>query len=195
VLNAVQDGDASKAEDSCSSAGECSDFPRLLEPVYGRLDDCNRYDLRTQVTTANTHQGLTATRHVDFEELWSVLASSLREIHTKNASTLSFEELYRNAYRMVLMTREEELYDRVKQLEQDWLCDEVQKRVTAAISPSLVIAREPTDAQDQSSERRAAGERFLAVLKEAWEDHQLCMGMITDVLMYMVCPSRILQVG
>ncbi|RJE16436.1 hypothetical protein PHISCL_11227, partial [Aspergillus sclerotialis] len=72
--------------------------------------------------------GLTATGHVDFEELWSVLASSLREIHTKNASTLSFEELYRNAYRMVLMTREEELYDRVKQLEQDWLCDEVQKR-------------------------------------------------------------------
>lgn len=40
--------------------------------------------------------------------------------------------------------------------------------------------------QDQSNERRAAGEKFLSVLREAWEDHQLCMGMITDVLMYMV---------
>lgn len=85
------------------------------------------------------------------------------------------------------MTREDELYDRVKQLEQDWLSDEVQKRVISAISPSLLRARDPTDAQDQSSERRAAGEKFLTVLKEAWEDHQLCMSMITDVLMYMVC--------
>lgn len=40
--------------------------------------------------------------------------------------------------------------------------------------------------QDQVTERQAAGEKFLTVLKEAWEDHQLCMQMITDVLMYMV---------
>lgn len=87
------------------------------------------------------------------------------------------------------MTRENELYDRVKQLEQDWLCKEVQKRVTSAISPSLMLAKEPKGAHDQSNERRAAGEKFMTVLKEAWEDHQLCMGMITDVLMYMVCRS------
>lgn len=84
------------------------------------------------------------------------------------------------------MTREDDLYNRVKQLEQDWLCNDVQKRVTSAISPSLLLAKEPTDAQDQSNERRAAGEKFLTVLREVWEDHQLCMGMITDVLMYMV---------
>jgi cullin 3 len=29
------------------------------------------------------------------------------------------------------------------------------------------------------------GERFLKGLKEAWEDHKLCMNMTTDVLMYM----------
>ena len=79
-----------------------------------------------------------------------------------------------------------ELYDRVQQLEVDWLGNEIQKRITASITASLLLAREPIDEQDQSNERRAAGEKFLSVLRETWEDHQLCMGMITDVLMYMV---------
>jgi cullin 3 len=34
--------------------------------------------------------------------MWAELSASLREIHTKNASKLSFEELYRNAYKLVL---------------------------------------------------------------------------------------------
>ncbi|KAL2001767.1 hypothetical protein VTN02DRAFT_1291 [Thermoascus thermophilus] len=129
-------------------------------------------------------RGLTA-KGDDFETIWSVLASSLREIHTKNASTLSFEELYRNAYKIVLMSRGDELYERVKRLEEEWLESEVRKRITSAVSPSLLLAKEPVDALDQSNERRAAGEKFLAAMKAAWEDHQLCMGMITDVLMYM----------
>jgi len=121
-----------------------------------------------------------------FDETWDVLASSLREIHTKNASSLSFEELYRKAYRIVLMGKCGDLYERVKQLEGEWLGQEIQKRITASITSSLLLAKEPVDVQDQSNERRAAGEKFLSVLREAWEDHQLCMGMITDVLMYMV---------
>lgn len=112
---------------------------------------------------------------------------SLNEINTKNASSLSFEELYRNAYKMVLMTRGEELYAKVKQLEKNWLCSNVQKRIVDSIAPILLRSQQSTDLQDSSNERRAAGEKFLAVVKEAWEDHQLCMGMITDVLMYMVC--------
>ncbi|OJJ45413.1 hypothetical protein ASPZODRAFT_144045 [Penicilliopsis zonata CBS 506.65] len=130
-------------------------------------------------------RGLAASKPDDFDSIWATLAASLREIHTKNASTLSFEELYRQAYRIVLISRGEELYENVKQLEKKWLCSEVQKQVTAAISPSLLLEQEPADAQDQSNERRAAGERFLNALKSAWEDHQLCMGMFTDVLMYM----------
>jgi cullin 3 len=78
-----------------------------------------------------------------------------------------------------------DLYERVKQLEGEWLGQEIQKRITTSITSSLLLAKEPVDVQDQSNERRAAGERFLSVLREAWEDHQLCMGMITDVLMYM----------
>ena len=52
-------------------------------------------------------QGLGNSDAVDFDSMWDVLASSLREIHTKNASKLSFEELYRNAYKLVLKKRGE----------------------------------------------------------------------------------------
>ena len=37
-------------------------------------------------------------------------------------------------------------------------------------------------------EKQDAGVRFLKVVRDAWEDHILCMGMIRDVLMYLVLP-------
>ncbi|PYI11415.1 SCF ubiquitin ligase subunit CulC [Aspergillus sclerotiicarbonarius CBS 121057] len=140
--------------------------------------------LRARQKIRAPRRGLTVTKTDDFETNWKDLSSSLKKIHTKDASNLSFEQLYRNSYNIVLMMRGEELYEQITLLEREWLEEEVQKRVTAAISPSLLLATH-VDVQDQANERREAGERFLAVLKEAWEDHQLCMGMITDVLMYM----------
>lgn len=35
------------------------------------------------------------------------------------------------------------------------------------------------------NEKRADGEKLLKTLKDAWTDHNLCMNMTTDVLMYM----------
>jgi hypothetical protein len=84
------------------------------------------------------------------------------------------------------MTRGPELYENVKRQEENWLRSTVQKRITDSISSTLIRAQAATEIQDQSEERRAAGEKFLSAFKEAWEDHQLCMSMITDVLMYMV---------
>ncbi|OAX78410.1 hypothetical protein ACJ72_07284 [Emergomyces africanus] len=121
----------------------------------------------------------------DFDTSWAVLASSLREIHTKNSSNLSFEELYRNAYKLVLIKKGPDLYDRVGELERDWLQNDVLTKVTAIVAPSLALDGDTVDTLDQVNERRIAGERFLLRLREVWEDHQLCMGMITDVLMYM----------
>lgn len=136
-------------------------------------------------------QGLaTKDDHVDFDATWTELASSLIEIHTKNASKLSFEVLYRNAYKLVLKKRGEELYDRVTELERTRLDNEVRKSVVAAIRPGLLLGGDISHAQDQDNELRVAGERFLRGLRDAWEDHKLCMGMITDVLMYMVRRSR-----
>lgn len=82
--------------------------------------------------------------------------------------------------------RGDDLYEKVKSLEEDWLKNNIQQQVTESISTSLIRPQGLVEMQDQSNERRAAGERFLSALKERWEDHQLCMGMITDVLMYMV---------
>ncbi|KAI9046118.1 cullin family protein [Aspergillus affinis] len=130
-------------------------------------------------------RGLTSSKTDEFETYWNVLSTSLKMIHTKNASSLSFEQLYRNAYNTVLMTRGNDLYEKVKELEQEWLDTDVQKRVTEAIAPGLLLTKDTGDAGDQANEKRAAGEKFLAALREVWEDHQLCMSMITDVLMYM----------
>ncbi|PYH90357.1 putative SCF ubiquitin ligase subunit CulC [Aspergillus ellipticus CBS 707.79] len=130
-------------------------------------------------------RGLTAGKTDDFETNWGSLSTSLKKIHTKDASDISFELLYRNAYGIVLSNRGSDLYERTKTLEKEWLDSQVKAGVTAAITSSLILAKEQVDVLDQANERRDAGERFLVAIKEAWEDHQLCMGMITDVLMYM----------
>ena len=44
------------------------------------------------------------------ENTWIALKSAIAEIHNQNASTLSFEELYRNAYNLVLHKHGELLY-------------------------------------------------------------------------------------
>ena len=120
---------------------------------------------------------------VDFESEWNSLSKSLREIHTKNASTLSFEELYRSAYKLVLKKKGETLYARVKDFEQNWLAHEVRPRILEDLPETLLEAH--GSATLTANERRVAGEKLLRSLKQAWEDHNLCMNMTTDVLMYM----------
>lgn len=131
-------------------------------------------------------QGLGTSDAVDFDSMWDVLASSLREIHTKNASKLSFEELYRNAYKLVLKKRGETLYIRVKEFEEEWLANEVQPRIIEELSQTLLLATAGNQTIATANEKRVAGEKLLRALKQAWEDHNLCMNMTTDVLMYMV---------
>ena len=122
---------------------------------------------------------------VDFDSTWHILATAFQEIHSKNASQLSFEELFRNAYKLVLKKKAEDLYDKVVGFEQTWLRDHVRVQIVNLITPTILleVSGEATDAQ--ANERRIAGERFMKALNNAFADQQLCMGMITDVLMYM----------
>lgn len=46
-------------------------------------------------------------------QTWNVLARAIDEIYDRNASQLSFEELYRNAYNLVLHKHGTLLYDGV----------------------------------------------------------------------------------
>jgi cullin 3 len=122
---------------------------------------------------------------VDFEETWTVISSSLKEMHTKNASQLSFETIYRHGYKIVLKKKGEVFYERLQKFEQDWLTDQVQEGLRTLVSPSL-LNKAATGNATTVNEKRSAGERFLKGIKEAFEDHQLVMNMATDVFMYLV---------
>jgi cullin 3 len=134
------------------------------------------------------------TDQVNFNEVWDVLSQSLREIHQKNASTLSFEALYRNAYKLVLKKHGDLLYHQVKELVTEHL-QHVADRDVRPLVPSAVITGSNNLFGSAAIEKRIGGNKFLEQLQAVWEDHQLCMSMITDVLMYMVGHSCSLPVG
>eukprot|EP00276_Gloeochaete_wittrockiana_P009950 CAMPEP_0184657638 /NCGR_PEP_ID=MMETSP0308-20130426/20785_1 /TAXON_ID=38269 /ORGANISM="Gloeochaete witrockiana, Strain SAG 46.84" /LENGTH=732 /DNA_ID=CAMNT_0027095707 /DNA_START=65 /DNA_END=2263 /DNA_ORIENTATION=- len=95
------------------------------------------------------------------EKTWSTLKEAIYEIHRHNASGLSFEELYRKAYNMVLHKYGERLYSGLQET-----VDEHLKTVAEAIAAS----------NDDS---------FLTDIKSKWDEHKLSMVMIRDILMYM----------
>ncbi|KAI5287285.1 Cullin-3 [Ascosphaera aggregata] len=122
----------------------------------------------------------------DYDSIWRKLASALREIHTKNASKLSFEELYRASYQLVVKKQGERLYDDVCNLEADFFQNCALKTLQDAIPSTLVIRAQDFVAHvDSWTEHKEAGEKILAVARQVWEDQTLCLGMIHDVLIYM----------
>ena len=94
---------------------------------------------------------------------WQTLHNAIREIHRQNASGLSFEELYRNAYNMVLHKFGDKLYNGLVET------------ITAHLQGVAVHIQACSD------------EEFLGTFKEKWEKHKLSSIMIRDILMYMVC--------
>lgn len=96
------------------------------------------------------------------ESIWTLLKSAIQEIQKKNNSGLSFEELYRNAYTMVLHKYGERLYTGLKEVVTHHLENKVREDVL-----------------------RSLHNNFLQTLNLAWNDHQTSMVMIRDILMYM----------
>lgn len=81
--------------------------------------------------------------------IWSSLRGAIAEIYNKNASVLSFEELYRNAYNLVLHKHGDLLYEGVRET--------IRERLKS----------------------------LTGDLCQRWEEHQMTMEMIRDILMYM----------
>lgn len=132
-------------------------------------------------------QGLiNPSNEINFEEIWIIIRDALREMHTKNASKLSFEAIYRQAYKVVLKKNGETFYERIQQFEEEWLSNEVRRHLQTLLSPSLYHGSQLNRGVGTANERRGAGEKFLKGLKQAFEDHQLVMNMATDVFMYLV---------
>jgi len=96
------------------------------------------------------------------ENIWNLLKAAIQEIQRKNNSGLSFEELYRNAYTMVLHKHGETLYSGLREVVTNHLESKVRNDVLAALNNN-----------------------FLQTLNAAWNDHQTSMVMIRDILMYM----------
>jgi len=97
----------------------------------------------------------------DANETWQVLALAMDEIYNRNASQLSFEELYRSSYHLVLHKHGDLLYE----------------GVSDKITSHLVTAVEKL-AETQE-------ENLLEAVSKAWNDHKVTMAMIRDILMYM----------
>ncbi len=96
------------------------------------------------------------------EDIWKLLKEAIQEIQRKNNSGLSFEELYRNAYTMVLHKHGEKLYNGLKEV------------VTVHLETNV-----------RTEVVKSMNNNFLQTLNSAWSDHQTSMVMIRDILMYM----------
>ncbi|KAE9414438.1 hypothetical protein Angca_008640 [Angiostrongylus cantonensis] len=102
-------------------------------------------------------------------QVWEMLKKAIQEIQRKNNSGLSFEELYRNAYTMVLHKYGERLYTGLKQVVEDHLRNNA--------SSSFLVRVKIVESLDSGN--------FLEVINETWSDHTTAMVMIRDILMYM----------
>ncbi|KAH6998240.1 Cullin [Ilyonectria sp. MPI-CAGE-AT-0026] len=121
----------------------------------------------------------------DFEACWNMLREALRDIHNKNCSRLSFEELYRAAYKIVLKKKGEVLYDRVKEFEEQWFAEHVIPKIEILVTKSLINIGVDRTSATSVNERRQTGEKFLKGLRDTWEDHNMSMNMTADILMYL----------
>lgn len=93
--------------------------------------------------------------------IFAKLSRAMEEIHNRNASQLSFEELYRNAYNLVLHKHGALLYD----------------GIACQLSSHLENVA--------SSVAEVPDALLLESIASAWEDHSVTMVMIRDIFMYM----------
>lgn len=122
----------------------------------------------------------------DFDLCWDLLRQALIDVHEKNAGKLSFEQLYRASYKIVLRKKGELLYDRVKEFEEQWFRDHVMPPIEALLTKSLInITLVSMPNSTSTSERRQLGEKFLVGIRDSWVDHNTSMNMIADILMYL----------
>lgn len=97
----------------------------------------------------------------DAAKTWDILAMAIDEIYNRNASQLSFEELYRYAYNLVLHKHGAILYE----------------GVSAKLTQHLQVTVSQLASTRESS--------LLDAVATAWKEHTVTMVMIRDILMYM----------
>ena len=104
---------------------------------------------------------------------WQIISKGIQEIINHNQSQLSFEELYRNAYKMVQLKDGEKLYQNIKSM----VRNNLNEIVGQDLAP-LLVRSTPIPTIEEC-------EGFLKNLLAIWDDHLLLMGMIRDIVMYL----------
>lgn len=99
---------------------------------------------------------------VDFEKSWEILSNAIQQIQNKNVSNLSYEQLYRKAYMLVLRKFGGKLYD----------------NVASVIKEHLLLRRQVIMNNNSQVE-------FMKSLIVEWDEHLQSMKFISDVLMYL----------
>lgn len=92
---------------------------------------------------------------------WRSLKQAIEQIQHHNSGTLSFEELYRNAYNLTLYKYGEMLYNGVSN------CVRVHLQ-----NQTMSILNAPDD-------------RLLRCLLDCWQEHQLVSNLLRDIFMYL----------
>eukprot|EP00054_Salpingoeca_dolichothecata_P025251 m.174938 g.174938 ORF g.174938 m.174938 type:complete len:733 (+) comp25290_c1_seq1:50-2248(+) len=95
------------------------------------------------------------------EKTWALLEHAIVQIQERNESELSFEELYRNAYNLVLHKHGTVLY----------------KGLVNTISRHMITLKRRIESAMQN--------KFLFTVNKIWEEHLTSMLMIRDILLYM----------
>lgn len=143
----------------------------------------------------------------DFDSSWAILSSAIKEIHRKDASRLSFEELYRTAYTLVIRKHGRRLYESVKLEIKNHLRDvlntilipkyknsSVSSTSTNSTNATAAAAASTSSTSDDS--KTSASFIYTSALNDpnvdlltsiltVWNDHCICMRMISDILMYL----------
>ncbi|KAJ2162376.1 hypothetical protein GGF46_000740 [Coemansia sp. RSA 552] len=112
------------------------------------------------------------TPQVDPQEQFEKLAAAIEEIYKHNASKLSYEELYRIGYGLVLSKNGPLAYDGVKGVLETHLNECVHRDILGCAEAAR---QDPT---------LANSEALLANVRLLWSEHVTAMLVIKDVLMY-----------
>lgn len=107
----------------------------------------------------------------DYDKTWRFLSNAITLIQRKNVSNLSYEQLYRKAYTLVLKKCGSRLYD------------DVSKEISAHLKMVREKLLQEYDVSSAFNETRRQ-DFMKSVLKE-WEEHTQAMKFISDVLMYL----------
>lgn len=114
----------------------------------------------------------------EYEEGFEILSSAITVIFQKQARELSYELLYRTAYKLTIRQFGERLYHDVEKVIADYLETTAEKNIVPAFINS--------SSTSESSSTADAGASFLKTIKRVWDDFTTAIDLILQVLYYLV---------